>query len=495
MYNVLIVDDERQEREVIKYLFTQLPFNFNIYEAKNGQEGLEILERHIIDILITDVKMPFMDGIQLAEYARNNFPDLVIIFFSGHDDFNYLKKALVINATNYFLKPVSPKEFYEIISSEINKIEQNKKIKQNNIQKEKTILENIIRELVNGHPLASLKKKYHFFDFCLLKEVTYIIICYFDNMNNISELKKIEGSLDQLNNTNYFIQSPKQIIIFFTGITDIDTIEKNMGTITNKIISNFVYEVTKEIIKPNHIYHEVYESEKRLEKSIFYRTVDKELSKTTDVNVKEELLIEEVISSIKRNDILQFDKDTSRLIKYPAIESSGSIPFIRFLYANFIEQVANKTMIKLPRSKEKLIQDIFEANNIEEIIKIVKIIIEVIRKNLIVVEASSNTNITNVKKYILTNYDKELYLDLLAQQVALSPRYLSELFKREEGIGINKYIMEIRMNEAKNLLETTNEKVTDIAEAVGYNNYSYFVKMFREKEGLPPEKYRKNYKR
>lgn len=98
IYNVLILDDEKREREVIKYLLRKLPYKFNVTEALNGKEGMKILKKQHFDIMITDVKMPFISGIELAEYTNQHYPKIEVIFFSGYDDYDYLKKALLVNA-------------------------------------------------------------------------------------------------------------------------------------------------------------------------------------------------------------------------------------------------------------------------------------------------------------------------------------------------------------------------------------------------------------
>lgn len=97
-----------------------------------------------------------------------------------------------------------------------------------------------------------------------------------------------------------------------------------------------------------------------------------------------------------------------------------------------------------------------------------------------------------VKSYIDTHYGEDLDLVSLAEKVYLSPQYLSTLFKRVTGWGINKYIKTIRMEKAKDLLENTNIKVVDLCTAVGFRNLSYFCQNFREFYGETPEQYRKS---
>ncbi|WP_344913832.1 AraC family transcriptional regulator, partial [Amphibacillus indicireducens] len=220
----------------------------------------------------------------------------------------------------------------------------------------------------------------------------------------------------------------------------------------------------------------------------YYKTLD-----NTDATKGEDLLISKVIKAIQIEDHDAFDKNIQKIISYHKNYQMMSIPFVKFFYANFVEVLSKETKINWFESKEKTIQQILEANNIESILQIVESIVAVINKHLDELQDSSNLYIKKVKKYIISNYEQDLHLDLLAAQVSLSPGYLSELFKKEEGIGVNKYIKDTRMSEAKNLLINTNLKVSLIGMKVGYENYPYFVKTFRKETGLPPEKYRQQY--
>ncbi|MCD8370872.1 MAG: response regulator, partial [Clostridiales bacterium] len=116
MYRLMIADDEDEERRGIRFLLNRYGFSFEIREAVDGRDALEKLEEFPADILLTDVKMPFMDGIALATEAKKRYPGLQLIFFSGYDDFDYVRRALSLQAVDYILKPVNPGEFQKTIA-------------------------------------------------------------------------------------------------------------------------------------------------------------------------------------------------------------------------------------------------------------------------------------------------------------------------------------------------------------------------------------------
>lgn len=124
MYRVLTVDDEITERNVIRFLLEKhFSSCFQIEEASNGKEALEMIRSKKVDILLTDVQMPFLNGIELAKEARKLAPDMEILFFSGYDDFDYVQSALVLHAVNYVLKPLNPDQFEKIIRDILTRLD------------------------------------------------------------------------------------------------------------------------------------------------------------------------------------------------------------------------------------------------------------------------------------------------------------------------------------------------------------------------------------
>ena len=134
MITILIVDDEKLERRGIRFLLKREEGEFQILEATNGKDALGVLESNHVDILFSDVKMPYMNGLELTKAVREDHPDMEIVIFSGYNDFSYAREALRYGVVDYVLKPVDPEEFHktfqrvmENISSKIEKKEQQEK--------------------------------------------------------------------------------------------------------------------------------------------------------------------------------------------------------------------------------------------------------------------------------------------------------------------------------------------------------------------------------
>lgn len=133
MNRILIVDDTKAERDCIKALIDRFDLPLEPTEASNGREALQMLDIKRYDILLTDVKMPFMDGLELCKVALNRYPTLKAVIFSGFDEFEYAKTAISLGVKEYFLKPISPEEFCKSITWLITEIAtQNRHIEHQN---------------------------------------------------------------------------------------------------------------------------------------------------------------------------------------------------------------------------------------------------------------------------------------------------------------------------------------------------------------------------
>ena len=115
MYTYLIVDDEMIERKGIRMLLSRMNIRENILEASNGEEALEVFEKEKIDVLLTDINMPFMDGIELLSRIHEEYPGTETVIFSGYYEFSYAKKAISYGVSAYILKPVNPEEFKKVV--------------------------------------------------------------------------------------------------------------------------------------------------------------------------------------------------------------------------------------------------------------------------------------------------------------------------------------------------------------------------------------------
>lgn len=365
MYKILIAEDEKDEREVILFLIQKYNFELDILLAANGRDAAQIISEQPIDILLTDIQMPFLNGMELAAKARSINPNIEIIFFSGYDDFEYVKTALSLRAVNYILKPVNPDEF------------------------RKSIFE-VINTLHSRDAAMAESEKY-------IKEHFYIKT----NQNN--------------NSTNY-----------------------------------------EDIVSAG----------------------------------QDSALIKKITQAIQLKDTDTLRQNTNLLLeKYQNIPNVSHI-YIRYLCTTLLQLFINALPAVDDNDFRKVAEEIYTFRYFSDIHKFMLGFLEKVLAQIEVENQSPRHAIHLVEQYIHTHYKEDLSLNALANIVFLSPKYLSSMFIQVTGISLNKYIKNVRMDKAKELLLTTNMRIADICQEVGYTYVSYFCRIFQEDYGMSPDKYR-----
>ncbi len=159
MYRILIVDDEKVERTGLRLLLGKMDQKFEITEAVNGKEALEWLSCNRADILVTDIRMPFVDGLELVEQAARLYPDMKAMIFSGYGEFEYARRAMRFGVEEYILKPVNPTEFQNAIKKILRVLEESKQEKSRKQTEGSLFKEYILNAIFNGTDAAELEKR------------------------------------------------------------------------------------------------------------------------------------------------------------------------------------------------------------------------------------------------------------------------------------------------------------------------------------------------
>lgn len=505
MYRMMIADDEDGERIGIQYLLNKLGFEFNIIEAEDGKEALKKLEECAVDILMTDVRMPFIDGLELSEIVRNRYPDTEIIFFSGYDDFSYVKQALSIQAVDYILKPVNPEEFKKVIDLVIARIERKKKDELHDQQLKKVLAPYIITRLLSQIPYEKFRNTYRESELDFLNQYKRMILLEFEedffgktvediqDLNakiaenglilscDMVDLNPAQGILlftDEGKNSSYYRKVADEIHILiekeyhvscFLAVSDLIDAPDDIGSIYQKT--------------------EAYFEERFFNKDIFVYPIE---SGDRTKSVKSEnvtRIFNEIEEDIKFCDVFSLKKNVEIILDKCRNNEFQSYIYTRFICGNLIKILYHA----LPEHQNEMadkIEELYRVNHFSEIEQSLLDLMGRVGRVLDSQQDSPKHMIAIIEKYIRDHYMEVLSLDVLAEKVFLTPHYLSSIFSQEKGIGLNKYIKKVRMDKAEQLLTTTNMKIGDICEAVGYTNLSYFCKTFRNEYGVTPEKYR-----
>lgn len=494
MLNILIVDDEEIERNVIRYLLNQRDYGFQVFEAVNGELALSMLQQYRIDILITDIQMPVMDGILLSEKAKSIQPDISIIFFSCYDDFTYIKKAMTLKAANYIMKPVDSEEFHEtiadVLASRINRETQDAAYS----QRERIIQNYMLCKILEGKKIAYLQGIYPNIDFSFLDTCCRLALIRIDGVLKATgeltpdKLKEILPrdsiflSLNKSLSAVVLMKCERQEKWFEIFSKDLQSHIQQLTHVPCTVI------VSSEISSPEKI-TDVYEE-------TVHKLVESSISEFASTETSPSFATTDDILDILRRDVQS--KDWTNLHRHTQLlfNSFKDIQPFSHIYCRFMCTSALKILLSgLPEEEranfDEYISELSHSFNLSS----AEALMMRITKKLAFSSGSGDSSshlhtIRIVKQYIRDHYAEDLSLDKLAQEVFISKSYLSKLFVDYHGFGISKYIKMIRLEIARELLITTALPIYEISKRVGYTSDSYFCKSFAKEYGVAPDKFR-----
>ena len=259
MYTYLIVDDEMIERKGIRMLLSWMNIRENILEASNGEEALEVFEKEKIDVLLTDINMPFMDGIELLSRIHEEYPGTETVIFSGYDEFSYAKKAISYGVSAYILKPVNPEEFKKVVGEITEKLAKSEREEKRKDESMEFLREHLLYLMVNGQSRSTMQEKTQMLldmsfvrDFCRM----VLLECannYFEQVNSeqiencASHSRYFSDELDAQN----FYQKEEQMFDVFLCIWYTIFMKKDMFTINKNGLSygrGYVYSLQYHLV-------------------------------------------------------------------------------------------------------------------------------------------------------------------------------------------------------------------------------------------------------
>ncbi|WP_374019119.1 response regulator [Paenibacillus thiaminolyticus] len=502
MLTILIADDQQEEREGIAFLIEELQFPLKVKFAENGKKALEFLRRQSADILFTDVKMPLMDGLQLTGQALQLQPQLKVIIFSGFAEFEYAKTAISLGVSDYLLKPIHVDAFQDTMHKVIQDITQQKQEDEASQMRKAYVKKHVLFTLVNGvgappslkgaslelpaayHRILLLECEKNFFEHVGAEFESYVLSLLdtpadYINLNGYQSLLLFpeakcssglsyrdlaqlihESILTRFNSICYVAlnEGPAAIEDLAAGLNQLEQLMEYRFFSPDR----FIFEETDDI---------VYDSD--------------------DTDQCDSAILEKIRNNIKNRDIFGLKGNTEILYQKYEKQVQFSQLYVKYMFSNLCQEIVTHLMVDVSElDLNHGIEKIYRAEDIRDIKKIINEHVLRLEEKYTDSEASCNRDIACITKYIEDHYADDLSLDSLAAKVYLSPHYLSSMFKKSMGCGLNKYIKNVRMQKAQELLTSTHLKVSDISSAVGYRDVSYFCQNYRDFYGRTPEKYR-----
>ena len=502
IYRVLIVDDEKIERNGIRFLLGQQGRQLEIAEAVNGVEARKWLAENRADVLITDVKMPLMNGIELLERVSGSCPDMKSVIFSGYGEFEYARQALRFGVEDYILKPVDPQEFREVMDRIFDSLQKERERKAQKEAEGVYFRKYVLNALVNGADPGALQKRTAGFsmDFLDLYRRMMLLELGRDFFgNNDAELMEELKEAAEGARFDYLNMNPQQCVLFFldevkdwkdTARRMNDRIARRCGSGIKSYIS-----VSSGIRNREQIGSRYQELELLMENR-FYDLDDRvymaenEAETADDVRLDDDTLQKQIRQDIRARDILSLREHCARLFGNYSRKQGFSQMYVKFVFASLLKMLCEAIPEMSEKELDGEMDQLYRAADLETLQGIAEKYVDRFEAGLKKDAGNVHREVETAKRYIRAHYGEELSVEILAEKVHMAPSYLSALFKKETGQNLSKYIKACRMERAREMLENTCEKIGAISEKAGYPNVSYFCQSFREYYGVSPQKYR-----
>ena len=543
MLKTFLVEDEVVIREMIKKMIPWEQYGFELAgEAADGEMALPLILKSKPDLLITDIKMPFMDGLTLCRLVKKELPDIRIVILSGYDDFNYAKQAISIGVEDYLLKPITKNAFIERLKEIHNRYEHEKtqreyyeKFRLEMQEYEKNASRDFFETLVRADSdLAELYRRADKLNLDIVAEAYNILIFTPDTSvgyyYSYVECSDWEAEVQDKINT-YFLNHPVAILfrhqVFSYAILvkgQKDTIEKNTEECVKAIQdimdqterrTDWFIAVGKSADRLSMLGHSYrtavransfrylydghildYQSlEAQKENPSDSRREDSVQLRNVNINALNPAILQKFLSSGLAEEVDDFIRDYFNAIGQ---EPMGSLVFRNYVVLNVRFSVLS--FLKKLGCDDSEISGQEMENIMDETGKTIEAAVaycgKILKKAIALRDENAGDQNRSVLKlavdFIDHNYmDEEISLNKAAHVANVSANHFSALFSQNMGQTFTEYLTDLRMSKAKELLRCTAMRSSEIAGEVGYKDAHYFSYLFKKTQGMTPSEYRK----
>ncbi|MGL1891374.1 MAG: response regulator [Spirochaetaceae bacterium] len=505
MIKTLIVDDEPNIREGLKLIIDWNALGYEIIaEASNGREALLLIEKFKPRLVITDIKMPEVSGLDLIRECKNRGDTCSFIILSGHSEFSMAKEALHLGACDYLLKPVDEDELelalIKLKTDEIN---------DQNIIPKKLYIKSLLQGILNGNKKSDISNIKKELGLTNERSFYYALIDFHQIKINIEKVEDIIQDIIGPDVTTSVLHEKDSYFGLFihSGLTREyrNSVSRFSMFLISSILNRYDYDVSiyigskrQDLLELNiSRLDAIKTSEHRYYKEIGTIIEYKDIQ---DIDFNYEYSDLELVDKIAKG-IIKNDKITEELIKelITTFKSSYLSADIIYIHLNKLLNTIIKTVTDLNGDIDSIISAASFIINREEQIYLNNLETKLLEFKIVAINSiqilnSKGNSAKELKNYIDENYKENLTLGYVADIMGLNSAYLGQIFKKEIGESFNTYLHKLRLTEAKELLTSTDIKIYEVANRVGYQDVNYFMKKFENTFNTTPKQYRKAIK-
>lgn len=536
MFRLLVVEDEEMIRNKIIYNTNWKEHGFvEVLQASNGIEALDIVRKNNIDIVITDIQMPEMNGIELIREIKSLNRGIKCIIITAYAEFEYAKESVKLNVNDYILKPFKSKDLLDIVKKLSEEIirERNERVEVENLRRQlrenkKALREKLFNDLLSNSYIGDIESDLNYLELSKLKDRDYFIAVI--NINNFIELIREEDEEQKyIVNLSFYNLVTKFLSSFGTDLSN----EDKLGySVINYKIDQLIIVVYEDIDKFISAFEDLIKIGRQELGFSITIGIGNKYKNLTDVHISyREACSAALLDRVYGREIVYIFNDLNfgntvyskqlhilgdtklyddlKIGAFPEIKND-IVDIITQIKSSKLELDAINTIIYnivllSCKTINELGYDVFEimgedfnlhfdVKEINNLVQLEEWLLSFFYKvNEYINQKRSNRNeklLSKVKDYVDRNYSENITLTSISKDFGISSGYLSVLFNDHIGQNFIDYLTNLRIQSAKNLLKSTDLKIYEIADRVGYRDAYYFSTAFKKIVGINPTDYR-----
>lgn len=521
--SLLVVDDEKHYADSLADTIPWETLGISrVWKAYSASEALALIDSFPIDILMTDIRMPRMNGLELIEQARLRIPGLKCLLLTGYADFDYARKAIELQALDYLMKPAKDEQLLTAMGRIIKQLEQERSIEQgfriyrdNSAELKAGLLLKVLSGNLNGKALA---EKLKLFDLPL-PIPGHVSMCLvrlgspFDGQDLYSQSLirfAVTNMLEELLMDRYDCWSAADdegnllaLVYDLSGAPPepewvLERIERLKKEV-QRLLKGEISVGETDCLFPEELQASYMTAKSRLDSDSFSD------GQVPERNEEEARLMRKLYETPLLTHLLETEQWEAAEAKIRAFVSplmhTGSPYLMRdvfFFLSNAFQYIANRSgrtlaqMLTPEQSAFVKGKAMLHASQLESwALDLLRTLRDKLGEET---EDHSQVIVRKTQLYIQKELDKDLSLTLLAKRVFVHPNHLSKIFKQCTGTTVSQYIYEQRMLKACEMLKHTNNKIYHIGESIGYPNTNWFIRKFRDYYQVTPQEFRDRYR-
>jgi len=527
MYKVFLVDDEIVVREGIRSNFPWDETDFVLAgEAPDGEIALSMLQDVKPDILITDIRMPFMDGLELCRQVSRTMPWVYIVILSGYDDFAYAREAISLGVKEYLLKPVSGQELLGVLERISGRIQEDKRqqaslnaYREQLASSSRFLREKLLTELYDGANGERILKTARSLQMNLLaNHYLVMLLSPSPEPDSAEDMFSAQSVLERLaegsGGTAYLCRGYGGFSFLVLGDNAADLEERAYGLaqaaqydVERSAGVKLLVAIGADVGDLKDIPESLSDARRIMEKLRAAKGENdtRRIMGAQDEPAEPEFHLSDIMDAAPLAEQLKYAtvSDVDAILSH-YVQSFGDGAAQSVMMANYFFVEIMLAASRIIRESEGNPQDVIPAAfraqngmvNVDEVLPLCR---DTLERAIAFRDSRGSTRygsvIRKARSFIAEHYsDSNVTLHDVAAHVALSNNHFCTVFSQEMGVTFTEYLTSVRISRAKELLATTSMRTGDVAYAVGYNDPHYFSYLFKKNTGLSPRDFRKDDK-